>query len=81
LFPGNCFRCGQLGHIASECDELRPAQTRAEHLARLAEYQQRFQNWLEGIPGVKWTPEEKTRAITEENRLWAARAKEMAKAK
>lgn len=69
-FTGNCFRCGEIGHVAAFCDELRPAQNRQEHENRLKTYQQRFQNWLDGSPGMKWTPGEKTRAIEMENRMW-----------
>ena len=69
-FLGNCFRCGEPGHVAAFCDELRPASSKAEHLARLAAYQQRFQNWLDGTGAVRWTPGEKSRAIETENRMW-----------
>ena len=69
-FTGNCFRCGKPGHLIAQCDELRPAASLAEHLARLAAYQQRFQNWLEGAGHPRWTPEMKTRAIETENRMW-----------
>jgi hypothetical protein len=69
-FTGNCFHCGEPGHIAAECDELRPPQSKDDHLSRLAVYQQRFQNWLEGTGEVRWTPEQKTRAIEIENRMW-----------
>ena len=68
-FEGNCFRCGTPGHVAAECDELRPASSRAEHLARLATYQQRFENWLEGTGDVRWTPEQKRWAIETENKM------------
>jgi hypothetical protein len=71
----DCFRCGQRGHIAAECGELRPAASKAEHEARLARYWQRYQNWLDGMPGVKWTPEMKRHAIETETRMWK---KEMA---
>lgn len=74
--PVDCFRCGTFGHVAADCPELRPAASPAEHHARLATYQQRFQNWLDGSPGVKWTPREKSHAIQNENRMW-----EKAKAK
>lgn len=68
-FNGNCYHCGEPGHLAAECHELRPAASRQEHESRLAAYQKRFQNWLDGSPGVKWTPEEKKRAIETENRM------------
>jgi hypothetical protein len=69
-FTGNCFRCGEPGHVAAECGEQRPASSRAEHLARIAAYQQRFQNWLDGTGSIRWTPEEKKRCIEMENRMW-----------
>jgi hypothetical protein len=70
-FTGNCFRCGEPGHVAAFCDELRPARSRQEHEARLNAYKQRFMNWLTpGSTGVKWTREEKTRAIEMENRMY-----------
>jgi hypothetical protein len=72
---GPCYRCGG-PHLIASCPELRPASSRKEHEWRIAEYQRRFQNWLEGIPGtVKWDPETKKNAIEQENRTWQ---KEMA---
>lgn len=65
-----CYRCGIPGHIAADCAELRPAGSRAEHETRLARYRQRLQNWLDGTGNIRWTPEQKTRAIENENRMW-----------
>jgi hypothetical protein len=70
VIPGCCFRCGAPGHYAAECGELRPPAAKAEHLARLAAYQQRFQNWLDGASGIRWTPEMKAAAIEMENRMY-----------
>jgi len=69
-FTGNCFRCGEPGHLVAECGELRPAPTKAEHLRRIAEYKQRFLNWIDGTGAIRWTPEEKKRAIEKENSMW-----------
>ncbi len=79
MFPGNCFRCGGPGHLAAECPELRPAASRAEHEWRLKAYRQRFDNWIDGTPGVKWNPEQKTNAIRIENEMWKDREKEAAR--
>ena len=67
-----CFRCGTAGHIAADCAELRPAGSRTEHETRLARYRQRFQNWLDpdNTSGIRWTPEQKTHAIENENKMW-----------
>lgn len=66
----DCYRCGQFGHVAAMCHELRPASSEAEHRSRIAAYRQRFQNWLEGAGGIRWDPMQKTTAIEMENRMW-----------
>ena len=76
MFPGDCYRCGEFGHVVADCPELRPPASKAEHFARLALYRQRLDNWLEGLPGIKWNPEMKKQAIETENRMWQ---KEMAR--
>ena len=58
-----CFRCEKPGHLAASCPELVPAASKAEHEARIAAYVQR---WTD----KKWTPQQKWKAISEENRMW-----------
>lgn len=65
-----CFRCGTAGHIAADCPELRPGDSKTEHETRLAAYRQRFQNWLDSEGGIRWTPEQKKHAIENENKMW-----------
>jgi hypothetical protein len=64
---GPCFRCDQWGHLQADCPELLPAKTYAEHLARIAEYGQRFASG-------KWLIWEKRKAIEAENKMWNAQA-------
>ena len=61
----DCFRCGQLGHIAADCDQLKPAATYSEHLARIDTIRMRFLEF-------EITPEQKRRLIEAENQLWKA---------
>jgi hypothetical protein len=70
---GQCYRCEKFGHLIADCPELQPAASKAEHERRIALYLQRLNNWLDGTGGVKWTPEQKTRAITTENAMEASR--------
>ena len=65
-----CFRCGITGHIAAECQELKPAASKAVHEARLRTYHRRYQDWLDGTGTIRWTPEQKRHAIETENRMW-----------
>jgi hypothetical protein len=66
-----CFRCGG-AHWVDHCPELQPPGSREEHFRRLDLYLQRMWNWRDGTEGVKWTPEQKTRAISAENAMWKA---------
>ena len=58
-----CFRCEQPGHIAAECDEMKPAASRAEHEARIARYVTRWQDG--GI--TEW---QKRKWIAAENHMY-----------
>jgi zinc knuckle protein len=58
-----CFRCEKYGHIAAECTELTRATTKAEHLARIDRFIERYQS-REIDASVK------QRLINQENRLW-----------
>lgn len=62
----DCFRCEQRGHIAAECDQLKPAATYSEHLARIDTIRMRFLEF-------EITPEQKYRLIEAENDLWHRR--------
>lgn len=69
-FPGNCWRCEEPGHVAAECDQVRPAATRKEHEARIARLVER---WHAG----RITTSQKRAWIEMENRLWEKQEKEM----
>lgn len=61
-----CFRCRKPGHIAADCDYLKPATTYAEHMARIDRFVELF--WDNEI-----APHEKQRLIKAENELWKTR--------
>ena len=58
-----CFRCDRTGHIAADCDELKPAASKDEHEARIARYVQRY--WDGEI--TDW---QKRQSIATENKMW-----------
>ena len=58
-----CFRCDRTGHIAADCDELKPATSKDEHEARIARYVAR---WMDGEI-ADW---QKRQAIAAENKMW-----------
>jgi zinc knuckle protein len=58
-----CFRCEKYGHVAAECTELTRAANKAEHLARIDRFIERYQS-REIDASVK------QRLINHENRLW-----------
>jgi hypothetical protein len=61
-FPGDCYRCGDYGHIALDCPLAAPAASRAEHEGRIAAY---IRRWQDG----DITIHQKRRWITEENAM------------
>lgn len=64
-FAGDCFRCGGLGHWADSgtCPWLVKAKAKAEHLARIEYYVNRYT----GFVITEW---QKREFIKQENKLW-----------
>jgi hypothetical protein len=70
--PFGCFHCESTEHWRENCPLLVPPADKADHQQRITEYKRMF-DYEEIGPLLK------QRLITEENRMWTRKQKEMAR--